>query len=131
VLTFLGDELFERVDDELLARLILRQEAHGHGIVAGLGQGEARALAQSRSSASGSWIRMPAPSPSNGSAPTAPRWSMFFKSPAPGYDLVAFGAFDMRDKANTARIVLVLRIVEALGPGKPIDYLSCNMETAD
>ncbi len=33
----------------------------------------------SRNRVSGIWIRMPAPSPCSGSAPTAPRWSRFFR----------------------------------------------------
>ena len=75
-LAFLGDEPLEMGDGEFARRLVLRQEAHRDGIVAGRRQRSGRrAPAQSRNSASGIWIRMPAPSPSSGSAPTAPRWS--------------------------------------------------------
>jgi len=37
-LTFLGDEFFEEFGDEQACGLFLRQEAHGHGIIAGLRQ---------------------------------------------------------------------------------------------
>jgi hypothetical protein len=44
-----------------------------------------------RGRVSGIWIRIPAPSPISGSAPTAPRWSRFFRISDPGGRSRAFG----------------------------------------
>ena len=65
-----ADEVLELADRQLARRLVLRQEAHGDAVVAGLGQLEAgrrRPVAVAARRGSGS--AQPAPSPTSGSAP--------------------------------------------------------------
>ena len=114
-LAFLGDELFKGADDEIAAGLVLRQKAHGHGIVAGGGQlqpflvgplaeqgvggldQDARAIAQQRIGAN-----------------CTAMVNVFEDLKRLGYDRMAFRALDMGDKAHATGVMLIARIVKAL-----------------
>jgi hypothetical protein len=115
VLAFLDAEIFEVVDAKVAGPVILRQEAHGDGIIAGLRQGDARAcrpfaeqgvwnldqnaraIAQERISAHGTAMV-----------------NIHKDLEAAFNGFVRFHAFNIGHKADTARIMFVARVIKTL-----------------
>ncbi|EHJ61206.1 hypothetical protein NSU_1794 [Novosphingobium pentaromativorans US6-1] len=122
-LAFLLDELLEGGDDEIARGLVLREEAHGNGIVAGFRQFDARALgplAEHLVGQLGQNARAVAKKRIR--AHRAAVVDVFQDFKRLGNDCVAFLSFNMGDEAHTAGVVFVARIVKALGLRKSHRY---------
>ena len=111
-LAFLFQEFFQRFDDEIAAVLVLRQEAHGHGIIAlgrqgdiGLGRPVAKQRVGQLDEDAGTIAQQRV------GANRAAMIQVFEDFQRLGNNPMTFSALDMGNKAHPARVMFVPRIV--------------------
>ena len=115
-LAFLGHELFEGLRDKVTAGFVLRQEAHGHGIVARLGQCDAGSGSPAAEQRVGKLSQDSRAVAQQGVGAHRTAVVNIFKDfQGLGNNGVAFVSFDMGNKTHTTGIVFITRIIKALG----------------
>ncbi len=115
-LAFLAREFLQCGDDDLAAGFVLRQEAHRDGVIAGSGKRQALAIGPFAQQRVGHLNQdASAIAHQRIGADRATVIEIFQDFQCLSDNRVAFLTLDMGDKAHTAGIMLVTRVVETLG----------------